>query len=152
MTWESLPSKVILSVNITLLLGGMRQFGVSVAQIISAYSYDENVSVWDLRTMRRPVNVHATGGGVWRVKWHPRDPSLLAVACMHEGFQILKWTNDGEAGSQLETLVSYKGKHMSLGYGIDWSYGPVRDEASNEDLVASCSFYDHLLTLWKLVR
>lgn len=117
--------------------------------------------------MRRPICVNATGGGVWRVKWHPSDPSLLAVACMHEGFQILRWSVDGsleaESGPdsvKLETVVRYKGKHESLGYGIDWSYSTTTSSRADdtggakqektEKLVASCSFYDHLLTLWKV--
>ena len=60
------------------------------------YSYDERVLLWDIRSPQRPVKETAVGGGVWRVKWHPVNPDLMATACMHNGFQILNWhLNEG---------------------------------------------------------
>lgn len=51
--------------------------------------------MWDKRMMSRrptPVAQRGTeGGGIWRIKWHPHDPSLFAVAAMHRGFFIMKW-------------------------------------------------------------
>ena len=63
----------------------------SVSWYCLTYSYDEHILLWDLRAMKRPVQEAAVGGGVWRVKWHPTNPDLMATACMHNGFKILNW-------------------------------------------------------------
>ena len=81
-----------------------------------------------------------TGGGVWRVKWHPTQPQLLAAACMHAGFMVLR--ADSALGS-LQVHEHYA-HQRSLGYGVDWS----RAHLPAGSLVASCSFYDRLLHLW----
>lgn len=57
-------------------------------------SYDETVFFWDTRTMRVPLSQAAVGGGVWRLKWSPYDPELLAVAAMHGGACILRYSFD----------------------------------------------------------
>ena len=54
-------------------------------------SYDEMLRVWDTRSLAQPVAKHATGGGVWRIKPHPQDPTLLLLAAMYNSFHVLKW-------------------------------------------------------------
>lgn len=82
----------------------------------------------------------SAGGGTWRVKWHPTQPHLLAAACMHAGFVVLR--ADPTLGS-LQVQEHYA-HQRSLGYGVDWS----RAHLPAGGLVASCSFYDRLLHLW----
>lgn len=112
-------------------------------------SYDEFVRVWDLRSLSRPVveSCLCLGGGVWRLKHHPQIPGLVLAACMHNGFAIVKI--DGDKINILETY----NKHGSLAYGADWQRAgePVEQGsvASVSASVATCSFYDCLLRIWK---
>ncbi|EDV27709.1 uncharacterized protein TRIADDRAFT_20606 [Trichoplax adhaerens] len=115
--------------------------------IIATGSYDENIFIWDSRHMTKPLSRIEVGGGVWRLKWNPNIPDILLAACMHNGFSIIKPT----------IVVSYK-EHSSLAYGCDWKVMKEKSDQeqspkpSNElkcdQLVASCSFYDHSLHLW----
>jgi diphthamide biosynthesis protein 7 len=103
-----------------------------------------------------PLTQADIGGGAWRVKWHPlpaRKNDLL-VACMYDGFKILRFNVDG--------LPDYRGKgisddwnvikrydaHDSLAYGVDWSFATDHGTSNIETLIASGSFYDHALHLW----
>eukprot|EP00899_Mesostigma_viride_P007748 jgi/Mesvir1/16975/Mv15821-RA.1 len=131
-------------------------------------SYDESMRIWDTRNTSAPVCTAqaGTGGGVWRIKWHPRDPSLLLAACMHAGFSVLELSPEGT----LQVREHYAG-HKSLGYGADWYYRGVAGRSQGwvgggieggmraghggalchvclEDVVATCSFYDRSLQLW----
>lgn len=113
-------------------------------------SYDDRVRVWDTRALRRgPLREIDTGGGVWRLRWHP-DPALAGVlltGSMRGGFRVLRDSpapgGGDEAGGRLTQIVHYR-RHGSLAYGCDWCRAPGRGT-----LVASCSFYDRRLHLWR---
>ncbi|KAG9449839.1 hypothetical protein H6P81_009804 [Aristolochia fimbriata] len=99
-------------------------------------SYDEQLRIWDVRSPNKPINENSIslGGGVWRIKHHPFMPNVVLAACMHNGFVVVD-VSSGNIG----VLETYK-KHESLAYGADWQRG---------ELVATCSFYDKLVRIWK---
>mmetsp|Transcript_14005 Transcript_14005/g.39624 ORF Transcript_14005/g.39624 Transcript_14005/m.39624 type:complete len:157 (+) Transcript_14005:288-758(+) len=112
--------------------------------ILCSGSYDERVRLWDTRNLRSPsvVAETGTGGGVWRLKWHPTKSQFLLAACMHAGFQVLK-VSDGF--SEVETVESHT-ENESLAYGADWMDGTAA--GAGRDVVATCSFYDRKLHVW----
>ncbi|KAI9906334.1 hypothetical protein PsorP6_003427 [Peronosclerospora sorghi] len=114
--------------------------------VVAVGSYDQRVAVWDHRNMTTPLVVHDTGGGVWRLKWHPVEShkDLLLAACMHNGFQVLELAADK---SKLHKAASYD-CHDSLAYGVDWCLLPGALRA-NAPVVGSASFYDHAFHLWR---
>ncbi|GAA5956021.1 hypothetical protein JCM8115_004389 [Rhodotorula mucilaginosa] len=118
-------------------------------------SYDSRVRLFDKRKPLVPLTEHDAEGGIWRLKWHPTDPTRLLVAGMHGGFKVVDFDglalNDGvDADGWLTPgqgrLHTRFDKHESLAYGADWSDGGRT--AEGRDLVASCSFYDHMLHVW----
>ncbi|KAJ3074681.1 Diphthine methyltransferase [Podochytrium sp. JEL0797] len=114
--------------------------------ILATGSYDEHLLVWDTRFFKTPLHDHhTTGGGVWRIKWHPTNPMRLLTASMHAGFHVIDFGNDFASS---ETVTVFRdGEHGSLAYGCDWS--PVMPVESGRDhLKGTCSFYDHSFALW----
>lgn len=102
--------------------------------------YDDHVRLWDLRKMRVPLAEKNLGGGVWRLKFHPSDPSTILAACMYDGFKVLERKED-----TLEIATEYR-QHESIAYGAAWlSNG---DECSSS-YALTASFYDKSLQLWK---
>ncbi|KAG8484111.1 hypothetical protein CXB51_022979 [Gossypium anomalum] len=106
-------------------------------------SYDEYLRVWDLRCISRPVNETSIclGGGVWRIKHHPFVSGLVLAACMHNGFAIVK------IGDEKPEVVEAYSQHGSLAYGADWQRAKLLPGGST--IVATCSFYDRLLRVWR---
>ncbi|ORX43321.1 WD repeat-containing protein 85-like protein [Hesseltinella vesiculosa] len=100
-------------------------------------SYDEHIYLWDVRNIKSPVStIHTPGGGIWRLKWHPSLPTSLLSASMHAGAFIV----DTEQSCITDSFLD----HESMVYGADWSYSTRK-----KNLLASCSFYDHVLHLWE---
>lgn len=89
------------------------------------------------------------GGGAWRVKWHPSEERKqdLLVACMHDGFKVVRFTGDitGLGFSGETTVTKSFTEHESLAYGADWSHA---ESQGKESMVGTCSFYDHKMCLW----
>ncbi|XP_008812176.1 diphthine methyltransferase [Phoenix dactylifera] len=109
-------------------------------------SYDESIRLWDIRSTSKPVNEKSLclGGGVWRIKHHPYISNLVLAACMHNGSAIVR-IEEADA-----IVVEAYREHESLAYGADWQRGVRLEDGSNKgSLVATCSFYDRLLRLWK---
>ncbi len=97
-----------------------------------------------MRKPRTPLSETPVSGGVWRVKWHPSSSrqSDLLTACMHDGFKVIHFLDDWTSAE----ITSQFHEHTSLAYGVDWYHGSQEDDGKT--LVASCSFYDHVLHTW----
>ncbi|KAJ1948219.1 hypothetical protein FBU59_001693 [Linderina macrospora] len=127
--------------------------------LLATGSYDENVMIWDTRSMRAPLAEYNVGGGVWRLKWHPTEPTQLLVAGMYGGFHVLDVEVDGVDRSaavplpdngrpnvNIDLTTSFM-EHASIAYGADWCQ--FNCDPTKDWLVGTCSFYDHLFHLWR---
>ncbi|WVQ64803.1 uncharacterized protein L199_002972 [Kwoniella botswanensis] len=127
--------------------------------LLAVGSYDENLRIFDTRQPTQPLTTIHMGGGIWRTKFHPspeRKDHILN-ACMHDNFKIVKLNNhimnlqphpedDGVGGEIIRTFED----HESLAYGVDWSRLPESNvEGKEGTFIASCSFYDHAMHLWR---
>ncbi|CAG8558575.1 9542_t:CDS:2 [Ambispora leptoticha] len=146
----------------------------SFSPLFNSSSYDEHILLWDTRNMSCPLTEHITDGGVWRLKWHPTRSDLLLAACMYNGARVLKIDNcynddnlkikknDDINTSNINKQISMSTycrfmEHQSIVYGIDWCCysqsdrgdNGVTNEKEDKSLIASCSFYDHVVHLWR---
>lgn len=123
-------------------------------------SYDEHLRLFDARNIKQPLRKIHVGGGVWRTKWHPHvtRKSEVLLACMHGGFnivdvdEILTGKDASESWSfGLEeencAVTTRFDKHESIAYGVDWSRQQI-EALGSRSVIASCSFYDHLMHMW----
>ena len=114
--------------------------------VFASGSYDEQVHIWDSRSMRAPLMSCHVGGGIWRLKWHPQRENYLLAACCHSGFHIL---NVDISQGNADVVASYT-EHKSLAYGADWGGSLNGNDSDLHEVMATCSFYDHRLDVWEL--
>jgi len=129
----------------------------NIEHLIAVGSYDASVRLFDSRKPLKPITQADVGGGAWRVKWHPspsRDQDLL-VAAMHDGFKVVRFHDIGHqtglssnANDGNWEITRRYDDHKSLAYGVDWSHKTCQDQPG-QTLIASASFYDHALHLWR---
>ncbi|CAM9803774.1 unnamed protein product [Discosporangium mesarthrocarpum] len=135
--------------------------------VFASGSYDEIIRLWDIRKPRDPLSELPTGGGLWRLRWHPspagldRHGDLLLAACMHAGVKVVETGSalggggagpgggfSGACKAGAASIVAEFDRHQSMAYGADWCH--LEESAqSPQPLIASCSFYDNLLCLWQ---
>ena len=99
-------------------------------------SYDEKLCSYDLRNLKRSVDEIRLNGGVWRIK---SKNNLLLLSCMYHNFSIVDCTSNFK-------LIGEFFEHKSICYGCDWAETTSRQF----EIFASCSFYDHKLSVCKV--
>lgn len=111
---------------------------VEVADI----SYDAHLRLFDVRSPARPLLELELPGGIWRTRWHPSPERRgdILNACMHGGFAVVRLADGAGEGEITHTFPG------TLGYGADWSRLP---SVNGESTVATCSFYDHVMNVWR---
>ena len=107
-----------------------------------------------MRQMKAPLQIHEydAGGGVWRLKWHPVLRDYIALACMHGGAMIAQVVYGDEGQAKGITGRCRYEAHASMTYGIDWykaASAPKGGGGCFRPVLATCSFYDHALHLWR---
>lgn len=129
--------------------------------LVAVGSYDESLTLWDVRSPRAPLQVAAAprdataGGGVWRLKWHRAHADVLLAACMHVGYRVFVLhggdgaDQEGAAAPALTLAAEYRGAHTSLAYGADWM-PPSASTDADVLVAATCSFYDKKLSFWRM--
>ncbi|KAK7694654.1 hypothetical protein QCA50_001841 [Cerrena zonata] len=120
-----------------------------IEHLMAVGSYDNTIRLFDARKPLVPLTQLDVGGGAWRVKWHPSEKRKndLLVACMHDGCKIIRFDVEGENIADGGTVIQRFDEHKSMAYGADWSY--AEEDTNRNTLVASCSFYDHVLYTWR---
>ena len=161
----------------------------TISTVFASGSYDEGVRIWDVQEMtdsgfsdslkfcatnhkprsqpRKIASIDSCGGGIWRLKWHPTDPSKLLVAVMHGGCRVLhipalkeprKERNNDDTtltfgdNEKINFFQSLFTAHDSMAYGADWlvtKNEPSSQSMTGYDIAASCSFYDQNAFLWQ---
>jgi diphthamide biosynthesis protein 7 len=85
--------------------------------IIAIGSYDESLSIYDLRCFNTTTSSSSSsnnnkpkllykyndcGGGIWRIKWHQYNDEKLLLAVMYNGSQIIQLPHGTTSSSSME--------------------------------------------------
>lgn len=115
---------------------GVTSFLNHKENLLFAGSYDENLCLYDVRNFKRSLDEINLSGGIWRIKKSPNDENLLLVACMYHNFSVI------DCSEKLSIVGEYN-EHKSICYGCDWNHY----QHKNHQFFATCSFYDHRLSV-----
>eukprot|EP00611_Tribonema_gayanum_P020973 TRINITY_DN3934_c0_g1_i1.p4 TRINITY_DN3934_c0_g1~~TRINITY_DN3934_c0_g1_i1.p4 ORF type:complete len:213 (+),score=75.66 TRINITY_DN3934_c0_g1_i1:1001-1639(+) len=76
--------------------------------------------------------------------------SVVLAACMHGGAKVMRCggSGGGGGGGASMSVVGEYAAHESMVYGADWCRHRYAATAAGS-VVATCSFYDHRLCLWR---
>lgn len=116
--------------------------------LLAVGSYDAQLRLFDARNPTRPLLEVEMPGGIWRTRWHPSSARKgdILNACMHGGFGVVHLGDAFAAGefadAEGEVVKTFPG---TLGYGADW----CRRDDGETSVVATCSFYDHVMHVWR---
>ncbi|KAK3739991.1 hypothetical protein RRG08_005263 [Elysia crispata] len=98
--------------------------------VFATGSYDEEILVWDRRSMKTPLTSANLGGGIWRIKWNPKNGASILTATMYNGTHIIDYKNSNDV---CMPIVATHRDH-NLAYGADW-----------------CQLYAHVIVILSLM-
>lgn len=104
-------------------------------------SYDENISLFDVRDSSKYMKKQKVDVSIWDIKQVEKEDKYLYVSCIYDGlngYHIIE-----ENLTFLESKFKFN-EHNSIVYGID--YVRIKDKF----LFTSCSLYDNLICYWEL--
>ncbi|WOO85170.1 Diphthine methyltransferase [Vanrija pseudolonga] len=118
--------------------------------LLAVGSYDAHLRIFDARKATTPLVDVELPGGIWRTRWHPSAERAgdILNATMHGGFAVVRLpgalatADDPQGSHEAEIIKTFPG---TLGYGADW----CRRDDGDESVVATCSFYDHVMHVWR---
>jgi diphthamide biosynthesis protein 7 len=126
---------------------------------VACGSYDETMAVLDLRsvsTSQAPTflcHSDPLGGGMWRMKWHPKQDNRLLLCAMHGGCRVVDLMQNDELQDNLRVNVHQSfTQHKSMAYGADWLVYQKHGQSRMVQAAVSCSFYDQAMYLWSVSR
>lgn len=117
-------------------------------------SYDESVTIFDIRNLKQSVYKQKLGVSVWDIKQtlyennKKEKKTLFSMSSIYEGLNIYEFNTENY---NLEMKYEFK-EHETIVYGVDvclYSHTSDSDIRYNKLIVTSCSLYDNLICYWE---
>lgn len=106
-------------------------------------SYDENISIFDVRYPSCSVSKQNLECSIWEIKQNRfKGRDLLSISCIYDGLKVYELDRDKKS---LNRVFEFE-EHKSIVYGLD---SLVLDDGL---LYMSCSLYDNKICYWDLSR